>query len=72
MIRNFDPDGKDDFEEIFTVTVKSSNSFLCKGPLRWNRIPLTIQQKNSIKSFAVSLKAIVVKEYEELAEAYSI
>ena len=29
-------------------------------------------KKNNIKSFAVSLKAIVVKEYEELAEAYSI
>ena len=28
--------------------------------------------KNNIKSFAVSLKAIVVNEYEELAEAYSI
>ena len=55
-----------------SLTVKSSNSFLCKGPLIWNRIPLTIQQKNNIKSFAVSLKAIVVKEYEELAEAYSI
>ena len=28
--------------------------------------------KNNIKSFAVSLKVIVVKEYEELAEAYSV
>ena len=28
--------------------------------------------KNNIKGFAVSLKAIVVNEYEELAEAYSI
>ena len=28
--------------------------------------------KNNIKSVAVSLKAIVVKEYEELAAAYSI
>ena len=37
-----------------------------------NRIPLTIQQKNNIKSFAVSLKAIVVKECDELAEVYSI
>ena len=52
-----------------SLTVKSSNSFLCKGPLIWNRIPLTIQQKNNIKSVAVSLKA-VVKEYEELAAAY--
>ena len=28
--------------------------------------------KNNINSFAGSLKAIVVKGYEELAEAYSI
>ena len=28
--------------------------------------------KKNIKSFAVSLKAIVVKGYEELAEAYYI
>ena len=53
-----------------SLTVKFSNSFLCKGPLIWNRIPFTIQQKNNIKSFAVSLKAIVVKWYEELAETY--
>ena len=46
-----------------SLTVKSSNSFLCKGPLIWNR---------NIKGFAVSLKAIVVNEYEELSEAYSI
>ena len=57
---------------FISLTVKSSNSFLCKGPLIWNRIPLTIQQKINIKSVAVSLKAIIVKEYEELAEAYSI
>ena len=53
-----------------SLIVKFSNSFLCKGPLIWNRIPFTIQQKKNIKSFAVSLKAIVVKGYEELAEAY--
>ena len=53
-----------------SLTVKYSNSFLCKGPFIWNRIPFTIQQKNNINSFAVSLKAIVVKGYEELAEAY--
>ena len=52
-----------------SLTVKCSNSFLCKGPLIWNRIPFTIQHKNNIKSFAVSLKAIV-KGYEELSEAY--
>ena len=40
--------------------------------MKRNRIPLTIQQKNNIKSVAASLKAIVVTEYEELAEAYSI
>ena len=28
--------------------------------------------KNNVKGFAASLKAIVVNEYEELAEAYSI
>ena len=53
-----------------SLTVTSSNSFLCKGPLIWNIIPFTIQQKTNIKRFAVSLKAIVVKGYEELAEAY--
>ena len=57
---------------VTSLTVKSSNSFLCKGPLIWNRIPFTIQQKHNITGFAVSLKAIVVKGYEELAEAYSI
>ena len=55
-----------------SLTVKSSNSLLCKGPLIWNRISLTIQQKINIKRFAVSLKAIVVKGYEDLAEAYYI
>ena len=30
-----------------SLTVKSSNSFLCKVPLIWNRIPLTIQQKKT-------------------------
>ena len=54
-----------------SLTVKSTNSFLCKGPLIWNRIPFSIQEKN-IQSVAVSLKAIVVYVYEELAEAYSI
>ena len=29
-----------------SLTVKSSNSCLCKCPLIWNRIPFTIQQKN--------------------------
>ena len=53
-----------------SLTVKFSNSFLCKGPLIWNRILFTIQQKNNIKSVVVSLKEIVVKGYEELAEAY--
>ena len=53
-----------------SLTVKSSNSFLCKGPVIWNIIPFTIQQQKNIKSFAVSLKAIIVKGYEDLAEAY--
>ena len=53
-----------------SLIVKFSNSVLCKGPLIWNRIPFTIQQKKNINSFAVSLKAIVVKGYEELDEAY--
>jgi len=30
-----------------SLTVKSSNSFLCKGPLIWNRIPFTIQQNKT-------------------------
>ena len=48
-----------------SLTVKSSNGFLCKGPLIWNRIPLTIQQQQqNIKGFAVSLKTIVLYEYE--------
>ena len=53
-----------------SLTVKSTNSLLCNDmePLIWNRIPLTIQQKKNIKSFAVSLKAIVVNEYEVLPE----
>ena len=34
-----------------SLTVKSSNSFLCKGPLIWNRIPFTIQQQQKHKKF---------------------
>ena len=53
-----------------SLTVKFSNSFLCKGPLIWNINSVYHPTKNNIKSFAVSLKAIVLKGYEELAEAY--
>ena len=57
---------------LTSITVETSNSFLCKGPVIWNIIPITIQQKSTIKCFAVSVKAIVVNGYEELAESYSI
>jgi hypothetical protein len=40
-----------------SLTVKSSNSFLCKGPLIWNRIPLTIQQKKQYKKFCCITKS---------------
>ena len=55
-----------------SLTVNTCNSFLCKGPMIWNRIPITTQQKSNITSFAVSLKAIVINGYDELAESYSI
>ena len=57
---------------LTSLTVKTSNSFLCKGPMFWNRIPITVQHKRKIKRVAVSLKPIVVNGCEELAETYSI
>ena len=49
-----------------SLTVKSSNSFLWKGPLIWKNVRWPSSKKN-IKGFAVSLKTILENGYEELA-----
>ena len=59
-------------KHITVYTYRTVNNFLCKSPIIWNRTPITIQQNSNIKCFALSLKAIVVNGYGELAEAYPI
>ena len=49
-------------------TTRSSYSLLCKGPVIWNAITTCIQQSHSVKRFVLSLKSIVVRGYEDLAQ----
>ena len=49
-------------------TIRSSNSLLHKGPVIWNAIPTCIQQSHSPKRFVLSLKSIVVRVYDDLAQ----
>ena len=57
---------------LTSLTAETSNSFIRIVAVICNIIPITIQQKNNITGFAVSLKASAVHGYERLAESYSI
>jgi hypothetical protein len=48
---------------LTSLTVKTFNIFLCKGPIIWNIIPVTNSAKSNIR-LAKSLKAIVINGYE--------
>ena len=52
----------------FISSTRSSNSFPCKGPAIWDAIPTYIQQSHSLKCFVLSLKSIVVRGCEDLAQ----
>ncbi|KAK2191942.1 hypothetical protein NP493_42g08039 [Ridgeia piscesae] len=53
---------------LISPTTRSSIRLLCKGSVIWNAIPTCIQQSHSLKRFVLSLKSVVVRGYEDLAQ----